>query len=727
MAGNVRPQQQTQRIEVPVSGMDCAGCVKNVQTAISRLPGVIDVEVLLASEKARVLYESGQLDLSDIRKAVEGAGYSVPAPVAADESRAAAGAFGEDLSRKAMTLMGLIFGIVLFVVVIGEWLGLFDAVTERAPWWLGAALVLAFGYPIFRTVTRAALEGRVISHSLMSFGALTALAVGEWATAAVVVFFMRVGDYAESITTERARRSLKDLGALAPQTARLERGETEEDVAVGEVGVGDVVVVRPGEAIPVDGEVLSGEATVNQSAITGESMPVEVCSGSHVYAATFAQLGSLRVRAAAVGRDTTFGKVISQVEDAEANRGEVQRLADRFSAWYLPIVAGIALLTYLISGNLLAAVAVTVVACSCAFALATPVAMLASIGAAAKRGLLIKGGKYIELLATADVLLVDKTGTLTLGKPEVTDVVPLASLTEAEVLGLAAAAERDSEHPLAEAVRQAAVARELPVPAAGRFEAVPGKGVRAFIGGRRIAVGSYRLLEGQPLPNQAKALEAQGKTLLFVLIDGEVAGVLAAADTLRSDVPAALRAVRSLGIQHIELLTGDNASTAAAVAEPLGIDYQANLLPEDKISVVKRYQAQGHRVVMIGDGVNDAPALVQADIGVAMAVGGTDVAIEAAHVALLREDWSLVPELLTIAKRTMGVVRLNIGFTALYNVVGITLAAVGLLPPIFAAALQSIPDLGIMGNSARLLRQRERVDATTGEGPRRGAPLLQEV
>ena len=710
MAESVRAQPQTQRVELPVSGMDCAGCVNNVQKAISGLPGVIDVEVLLASEKARVQYESGQLDLADIRKAVEGAGYSVPAPAPADESGAAAGGLGDALSRKAMTLMGLIFGVVLFVVVIGEWLGLFDAVTERVPWWLGAALVLAFGYPIFRTVARAALKGRVISHSLMTFGALTALAVGEWATAAIVVFFMRVGDYAERITTEKARRSLKDLSALAPQTARLERDGAEQDVAVGEVRVGDVVVVRPGEAIPVDGEVLSGEATVNQAAITGESMPVEVSSGSNVYAATLAQLGSLRVRAGAVGRDTTFGKVISQVEDAEANRGEVQRLADRFSAWYLPIVAGIALLTYLISGNLLAAVAVTVVACSCAFALATPVAMLASIGAAAKRGLLIKGGKYIELLANADVLLLDKTGTLTLGKPEVTDVLPLGNLSETEVLSLAAAAERNSEHPLAEAVRQAAVVRELPVASTERFEAVPGKGVRALIAGRQVAVGSYRLLEGRRVPDEAKSLEAQGKTLLFVLVDGEVAGILAAADTLRSDVPAALQGVRSLGIRHIELLTGDNASTAAAVAEPLGIDFQANLLPEDKIAVVKRYQAQGHRVVMIGDGVNDAPALVQADVGVAMAVGGTDVAIEAAHVALLREDWSLVPELLTIAKRTMGVVKLNIGFTAVYNLAGISLAAVGLLPPIFAAALQSIPDLGIMGNSARLLRQGKTVD-----------------
>jgi Cd2+/Zn2+-exporting ATPase/Cu+-exporting ATPase len=434
-------------------------------------------------------------------------------------------------------------------------------------------------------------------------------------------------------------------------------------------------------------------------------MPTEVGEGSQVYAATLAQLGSLRVRVSAVGRDTTFGKVIGQVEQAEANRGEVQTLADRFSAYYLPIVASIALLTYLIRGDLLAAVAVTVVACSCAFALATPVAMLDSIGAAAQRGLLIKGGKYIEALAKADVLLVDKTGTLTRGKPELTDVVSLGGVTEDELLALAAAAERDSEHPLAEAVRQQAAGRGLVLDAPETFEALPGRGVRARLRGHTVEVGSYRLLGEVTVP-EAQALEAAGKTLLFVLVDGELEGILAAADTLRSDVPAALEAVKHLGIKHVELLTGDNERAAQALADRLGIRYRANLLPEDKIAFVKEYQAAGHTVIMVGDGVNDAPALAQADVGVAMGAVGTDIAVKAAHLVLMRDDWSLVPEALHIAHRTMGVVKLNIGFTAVYNLVGITLAAFGLLPPIFAAALQSIPDLGIMANSARLLRQR---------------------
>ncbi len=684
-------------LELPVRGMDCASCAKHVERALAEVPGVQAVEVRLASEKAVLQLESGSVTRDDLRRAVEAVGYAMPEEVQAQAPQAAA------FTRSALNLMGLVFGIVLFVVVGGEWLGLFEALTTRVPWYVGAALVVAFGFPIFRNVVRSALKGRVTSHTLMSVGALAALAVGEWATATVVVFFMRVGDYAERATTERARHALKDLSALAPQTARVLRDSAEVVVPVGQVRPGEVVVVRPGEKIPVDGEVVSGQATINQAALTGEAMPVEVSEGSKVFAATLAQLGSLRVRVTGTGKNTTFGKVVTQVEEAEANQGEVQRFADRFSAYYLPVVTGIALLTYLIGRDLLAAVAVTVVACSCAFALATPVAMLASIGAAAKRGLLIKGGKYIEALAQADVLLVDKTGTLTLGTPRLTDVVNLGACSENELLALAAAAERDSEHPLAEAVRQAARERGLEVLEPTWFEAQPGYGVNATVQGLQVSVGSARLLSGT-VPPEAGALASQGKTLLFVMLDGALEGVLAAADTVRPEVPAALAQVRTLGVQHIELLTGDNERAAAALAGELGIAYRANLLPEEKLAVVKAYQAQGHKVVMVGDGVNDAPALVQADVGVAMGVHGTDVALSAAHLALLRDDWLLVPEALHIAKRTMGVVKGNIGFTAVYNVVGIALAAFGILPPIFAAALQSIPDLGIMANSARLLR-----------------------
>jgi P-type Cu+ transporter len=700
----------TQRtIEVPIEGMDCPECTHHVRHAISSLPGVESADVSLAAEKAVVRLDPSRVDVSAIRKAIVGAGYAVPV-LAMD----ALGSLAENsrspslrgFTRAVLALLGIVFGLVLFISVAGEGFGLFDAMTRRVPWPIGAAIVLIAGYPVFRKALTAALRGRITAHALMSLGAVAALAIGQWVTAAVVVCFMRIGDYVERFTAHRARRAVRDLTALAPRTALVERDGTEAEVSIGEVCVGETVIVRPGEQIPVDGEVIGGHATVDQAAVTGESMPVDVGPGARVFAATLARLGSLRIRATHVGRDTTFGRVITLVEHAEARRADVQRIADRFSGYYLPVVVGIAALTFLLGHNLLATVAVLVVACSCSFALATPIAMLASVGAGAKRGLLIKGGKYLEALARADVLLIDKTGTLTLGRPQVTDVVALNGVSDRQVLTLAASAERYSEHPLAEAVRAAARERGLPLDEPEEFEALPGLGVRARVHGSVIAVGSWRMRPAAASIKEAAALEGQGKTLLFVTRDGVSIGAIAATDRLRPEVPAALEAVRALGVGTIELLTGDNERTAAALARRLGVPCRADLLPEDKIAIVRDYQARGHTVVMVGDGVNDAPALAQADVGIAMGAAGADVAIEAAHVALMRDDWRLVPEVLQIARRTMRVVALNIALTAVYNLVGLSLAALGFLPPILAAAAQSLPDLGILANSSRLLRQK---------------------
>jgi len=691
-----------QTLEIPISGMDCAECTQHVQHAIEKLPGVHSAQVFLAAEKAIVRLDPDQTGLPHLRAAVRAAGYDVPASVSPPPAPVSMDGF----NRRLTFLLVGVFALILSAVVFGEFLGWFDFLNERVPFALGLALVLAGGYPVFLNVLRAALRRQVISHTLMTLGVIAALAIGQWATAALVVLFMRIGDYVENFTAESARRAVRELTALAPQTARVERDGVEVEVPIHQVQVGETVIVRPGEKIPVDGEVIAGQATIDQSAITGEAMPVEAARGARVYAATIARLGSLRIRAERIGADTTFGRVIKMVEEAEAHRADVQRLADTFSAWYLPVVAAIAALTFLLTRNPLSTAAVLVVACSCSFALATPVAMLASIGASARRGLLIKGGKTLELLARADVLLVDKTGTLTLGQPQVTDVISLNGLTRAEILTLAASAERYSEHPLAAAVRALAQQENIPLLEPQDFEAAPGLGVRAGIQGRQIAVGNRRLIPAAEASPMATELEAQGKTLLFLEMDGQLAGILAAQDTLRPEVPPALEAVRALGIRHIELLTGDNERTAAALAEALGIACRANLLPEHKIEVVQDYQARGHTVVMVGDGVNDAPALAQADVGIAMGAAGTDVAIEAAPIVLMREDWNLVPQALRVARRTMRVVKMNLAFTTLYNLVGLSLAAFGILPPVLAAAAQSLPDIGIMGNSARLLRQK---------------------
>jgi Cd2+/Zn2+-exporting ATPase/Cu+-exporting ATPase len=713
-------------LEIPIAGMDCAECTRQVQRAIASVPGVETVEVYLAAEKA-ILRHQGDIDITAIRRAVRAAGYSVPdkfpKPVQTDHT------------RSISALLGILFGAVLLLVIAGEWLGLLDAAVERIPWSLGLAGVLLIGFPVFVKVVQAAVNRQIIAHTLMMVGVLAAVSVGEWTTAAVVAFFMRIGDYVERFTAERARRAVKDMSAIAPQSARVVREGNEYEVPLDQVDVGEIVVVRPGEAIPVDGEVIAGHAVVDQAAITGESMPVEAGPGSRVFAATLARQGSLRVRATQVGRDTTFGRVIRMVEEAEAQRGEIQRLADRFSGYYLPAVIGVAAGTYLFNQNPLSATAVLVVACSCAFALATPIAILASVGAGARRGLLIKGGKYLEILPKADVLLIDKTGTLTLGKPEITDIYdyrlpPLPGVTiddssalqseirnhnstiinqQSSILGLAASAEHYSEHPLAEAIRKAAEARHLELQDPEEFEAIPGLGVRAKLNGVSVSVGNLRLAGSETAEGElpgASQLLAQGKTLLYVAIDGHLAGVLAAADTLRPEVPEAIAALSDLGISRIELLTGDSEASAAALAGELGIPYRAALLPEDKIAIVKNYQEQGHTVVMVGDGVNDAPALALADVGIAMGDTRRTVAMEAAHIVLLREDWALIPELFRIARRTMRVVKMNIGFTVVYNLAGLTLAALGLIPPVLAAAAQSLPDLAILANSSRLIRQK---------------------
>ena len=690
-------------LELPIGGMDCAACAKKVQSALKKLPGVEDVEVLLNAEKAVIDLDPKLVTRDALQATVERVGFTVPVPQ--KEQLHVYEKQGAEFQKQLFTLLGILFGVILFLVVIGEGLGLFDRVTERVPLWLGTLVVIAFGATIFLDVIRSTTRLEVTSHTLMSVGAVAALVTGQWATAAIVVFFMRIGVYTERFTSEKARQLLKELTALAPQRARVLRGGEEVDVAVEDVAIGDTVIVRPGERVPVDGVVIEGQATFDQAAITGESMPVEAEAGDRVFAATLARLGHVKLKAERIGRDTNFGRTVQLVEEAEANRGEVQRLADRFSGYYLPVVLTIAVLTYVLSGDLMAVVAVLVVACSCSFALATPIAMMASIGAAAKRGLLIKGGKYVEAIKAADVVLVDKTGTLTTGRPQVTDIVSLDGTPEEVLLEMAATAERHSEHPLAEAVRRKARERGVRLLEPARFEAIPGKGVRAVVDGKQVEIGNRRLValdEDDPI---VARLESEGKTLLIMSVDGRPIAIFAAMDTVRPEVSTAIAEIRKLGIERIELLTGDNERTGAAIAGPLGIGFKAKLLPEDKIRVVRDLQARGHRVVMVGDGVNDAPALAQADVGIAMG-GGTDVAMEAAHIVLMREDWALVADSFRIARRTMGVVRMNIAFTALYNMVGLSLAAFGIIPPIFAAAMQSIPDIGILANSSRLIRQK---------------------
>jgi Cd2+/Zn2+-exporting ATPase/Cu+-exporting ATPase len=721
-------------LELPVHGMDCVECAQHVEQAIRTVPGVKDVRVYLASEKASISFDEREFNPEQVKNAVQSAGYSIELQERSVGDNQAAGRF----SKAVFALLAAVFGLVLMVVVGGELLGYFELFNETVPIWIGAAVVLAAGYPVFKKIWRATLNRKIISHTLMSVGVVAALAVGQWLTALLVVVFMRVGDYVESYTTDKARDSIRSLIGISPETASVEIEGSEQTIPVDQVQAGDVTIVRPGEKIPVDGTITSGSGAVDNSSITGEPLPVDVGTGLEVFAASLLVEGMIKVEATAVGRDTVFGKIIRMVEEAEENKSEFERTADRFSGYFLPIVVTIAFLTFVFSRDLLAVASVLVVACSCAFALATPVAMLASIGAGSKRGILFKGGKYIELLEKADIVLLDKTGTLTFGEPRITQVI-LADVesqgTEdgqenriAELVSHAAAAEKYSRHPLAKAVRDYNRSMGNPEPDPESFRSFSGVGVSAVVDGRRVLVAKPEIfwqtgvsdsgLTRQQLQDIAVDLEEistrkgeEHSTLVAVVIDGKLTGLLTAEDVLRPEVPGALDRLYELGIKRVEIVTGDNLAAAQNLAQNIHecldtgiqLEVRADLLPEDKIRIVKQYQRAGHVVAMVGDGINDAPALANSDVGIAMGAQGSDAAIEAAHITLMLDDWMLIPETFQISRKTMQVVRMNFGFTAVYNFLGLSLAAFGLLPPVFAAAAQVLPDLGIMANSSRLL------------------------
>jgi Cu+-exporting ATPase len=608
-----------------------------------------------------------------------------------------------------------IVALLTLAGLVAERVGVVDAVVVRIPAWLAVAAVLAGGYPIFGNVIRALRRRAVTSHALMTLGIVGALAIGQYGAAAVIVFFMRLADFIEGYTTERSRQAIKELLKLAPETARVERDGQTFEVPAEQVRPGEVVLVKSGDRIPVDGVVLEGRAAVNESSITGESIPLQKAPGAEVFAATICDRGTLRVRVQRVGKDTTFGQILRLVEQAEANKAPVQRFADRFTAYYIPVVIAIALATYAISGNATAAVATVLVACSCAIAMATPTTVLSAVGWAARRGIVVKGGRYLEALAKVDVLVMDKTGTVTIGRPEITDVLSLGGATEESLLGAVASLEQRSEHPLADGIVRGVEKAGLSFESPTKFEVHPGEGVTGDVGGEGVMCGTERLLArlGVEVPDAIRqrvaALASEGKSVVLVARSGRLAGLVALADTLRPEVAAAVEQIRALGIRRILLLTGDREPAAAAVAAQLGIEYEAELLPVEKIRAVERLQRDGHVVAMVGDGINDAPALAQADVGIAMGVAGTDAAIEAAHVALMRDDWQMVPEAISLGRRAFRVIAQNLWFTAAYNAVGILLAATGWLPPVGAAAAQSLPDVVVMLNSTRLLRSRSLV------------------
>ncbi|MBD8029823.1 heavy metal translocating P-type ATPase [Corynebacterium gallinarum] len=542
--------------------------------------------------------------------------------------------------------------------------------------WLMIAAAAVAGWPIAVSAVQA-LRIRMISIDLLVIvAAVGALFINNYWESAAVTFLFALGKALERATMNRTRKALSDLVDSAPETAtKLNEDGTTEVVELWELVPGDTVLVKNGEQIPVDGRVISGHGGVDEATITGESVPAEKAEGSEVFAGTWLRAGLLRVEAIGIGADSTLAKIIHRVEDAQDDKAKTQTFLERFSKWYTPGVMVAALAVGLITRNTELALTLLVIACPGALVISIPVSIVAGIGRAAKDGVLIKGGEYLENAARVDAVVVDKTGTLTNGRPELTDVEVLdPAYTANEILLLAARAETASEHPLAEAIIRGAENRGLVVEMVEKAEPVTGRGIRALVDGRTVTVGSAELLDHTPDATRILELNNLGRTAMYVGIDGRAAGIVAVADTIRADAPAAIKALHDKGVKVI-MATGDARLVAENVAAQLGVDeVRAELMPEDKLVIVKELQAQGHTVAMVGDGVNDTPALAQADIGVAMGAAGSPAAIETADIALMADRLPRLPYALGLAKRTVNTMRINIGIALL--TVAILLAGV---------------------------------------------------
>jgi len=552
---------------------------------------------------------------------------------------------------------------------------------------------------------------RITVNVFVTVALVATLAVGEFRPAAIIIFIMAVVGELESYTLGKNRQSIRDLLDLTPRTATVRRGPEEVVVPVEEIQVGTVVIVKPGERVPVDCVVVTGASTVNQAPITGESMPVEKFKGSELFSGTLNLTGRVEARATKVGADTTLARIVHLVEAAQGIKAPIQNLADRFTVWFLPVVLLLAIAVFLATGNLKTAVSILLVACPCAFAIATPTAVTAGISNMARRAVLVKGGIFFELAGKIDALLVDKTGTFTLGRPKVLDVVAFDGLPIQEILQMAAVAEKHSEHPLAKAVLGCAHERGLEVPDPDDFKVEIGRGVVARWQGQDLAVGQVGFLEAKGVTLSAEIHQRistqteQGRTAILVARGPQAVGLIAMADEIRPETRQAIASLHQvMGNRNITMLTGDNPRVAAAVARQIGVDYfEAGLLPEQKQEFVRKLQAAGHTVGMIGDGINDAPALALADVGIAMGAAGTDVAIETADVTLMNDDLSRVADFMWMSRTVLRRIKLNIFFSIIYNVIGLTLGSLGMLTPVVAVIFQEAGCVTVVLSSTLLL------------------------